>query len=122
MSAHTNCTHPATKSARAACRKLTASTITVPANIDNPAEYRRIATLIQADDMKVTPGLKIDRSCWKGYRHAVIRFTIETLGVQGDDTREGKIVYWGEKFMAYQSATGHNTRVPVERIRDARTV
>ena len=121
MSAHAKCTHPATKSARAACRRQSGA-IAVPAHIDNPDEYRRIAALLPTpDDMKCRSGLKIDRSCWKGYRHAVIVFTIETLGVQGDDTREGKIIAWGEKFMSYRSATGHTTRVPVERIRDART-
>lgn len=142
MSAHANCTHPATKSARAACRKLAASPIAVPANIDNPDEYRRIATLIAEDSAPKAAGFKwepgtnqgrfneedewvtlsgqpVTRENWKTYRDLVLELTITTHGVHGDHFIIGKVVAWGEKNFRYVSQTGASTTVAAERVRHA---
>lgn len=142
MSAHANCTHPATKSARAACRRASGvvKPAAVPADIDNPTEYLRIAALIETaptaagfkwepgtsqgkfgegDEWMTLSGQPVTRENWKTYRDLVIELTIATHGVQGDHFIIGKITAWGEKFFRYVSATGASTMVDVERVRHA---
>lgn len=148
MSVHANCTHPATKSARAACRrdsknfpgmKLATTTdpgsyafqdeleremartavYTGPAQVDNPEEYDRIAALIKGDETKTHV---VTRSTWKGYREITVEIDVKIWGAQPDSTVTGKIVAWGEKRLTYVSATGARNNLDTERVKAVRAL
>lgn len=139
MSAHANCTHPATKSARAACRKAAAAAVTTdagsydfqdaleaemrrtavytgPAKVDNPEEYARISTLI-ADSESETKTHVVTRSTWKGYRNFDMVISVKIWGAQPDTEFHGKIVAWGEKRFSYVSPTGARHTIDADRVK-----
>lgn len=138
MSAHANCTHPATKSARAACRRIARNFpgIQTEVEIIAPPEASAEDMALKATGFKWEPGTNqgrfneedewvtlsgqpVTRENWKTYRDLVLELTITTHGVQGDHFIIGKVVAWGEKFFRYVSQTGASTMVDVERVRHA---
>lgn len=147
MSAHANCTHAKTKSARAACRrdtknfpgtKLAAPAATLESRLErelaeydeNPGQMPKAAgfkwepgtnqgRFNEEDEWVTLSGQPVTRENWKTYRDLVLELTITTHGAQGDHFIIGKAVAWGEKFFRYVSQTGASTMVDVERVRHA---
>jgi hypothetical protein len=135
MSAHANCTHPATKSARAACRrdtknfpgtKLAAPTVdhgsyTFQDEMD--AEMRRTA-VYETEPVESAPALNhvITRSTWKGYRNFTVAIAVTVWGAQPDTEFQGKIVAWGEKRLSYVSATGTRNTIDTSRVKGVRAL
>lgn len=137
MSAHANCTHAKTKSARAACRRDTKN---FPGTkLAAPATVEAVATAAietpaagfkwepgtsqgvfgEGDEWMNMGGQPVTRENWKTHRDLVIEITITTHGVQGDHFIIGKITAWGEKNFRYVSQTGASTTVAAERVRHA---
>lgn len=145
MSAHAHCTHPATKAARARCRKDTknfpgtklaapsagsydfqdkldaemrrTAVYTGPGKIDNPEEYERISTLIETAESAPALGHVVTRSTWKGYRNFRVSIAVTVWGAQPDTEFQGKIVAWGEKRLSYVSATGTRNTIDASRVK-----
>ena len=147
MSAHKFCTHPATKSARAACRrdsknfpgtKLAAPDAGSYAFQDEmDAEMRR--TAVYVDDSHTSrlerelaeydenPGQMpkthvVTRSTWKGYRNFNVVISVTVWGAQPDTEFHGKIVAWGEKRFSYVSSTGARNTIDADRVKSVSAI
>lgn len=120
MSAHLNCTHPATKSARALCRKmarnfpgieskaLTAAQV-MPAEepieaveVDNKEEYRRLCALIE-ENRNAKKGQVVTRENWREFRDLDVEIIILNNSPEGQAEYVGRITAWGEKRFSYRS-------------------
>lgn len=131
MSAHAKCTHPATKSARAACRRdsknfpgMKLATTTDPGSYafqdEMDAEMRR--TAVYETEPIETKTHVVTRSTWKGYREITVEIDVKIWGAQPDSSVRGKIVAWGEKRLTYVSATGARNNLDTERVKAVRAL
>lgn len=131
MSAHANCTHPATKSARAACRRsarnfpgVTVKDVKVETPEPTSLAFKwepgtSQGVFGEGDEWTNLGGQPVTRENWKTYRDLVVEITITTHGVHGDHFIIGKVVAWGEKNFRYVSQTGTSNTVAAERVRHA---
>lgn len=125
MSAHKFCTHPATKSARAACRKAAGSTLNTARLVRETGteDDRFLARLesesIEREAAESAPALGhvVTRSTWKGYRNFRVAIHVTVWGAQPDTEFHGKIVAWGEKRLSYVSATGTRNTIDASRVK-----
>ncbi|QEQ93667.1 hypothetical protein SEA_ZUKO_89 [Streptomyces phage Zuko] len=126
MSAHSFCTHPATKSARAACRRAMkaatqpAAEITTrlerelaeydknpgqmpePVVLDDKAEYRRLCEEIEAArNAKKGQGVTVEN--WREFRDLDVEIIILNQSNAGQAEYVGRIVAWGPKRFSYRS-------------------
>lgn len=105
MSAHIDCPHPATKAARAACRRKNVKTAPV------------VADLPQGTD---TAGIKtqtVTRTTWRAYRYIDVEIHVTIWGAQPDTSYIGRIVAWGEKRLSYVSSTGARNTIDADRVK-----
>jgi len=133
MSVHANCTHPATKSARAACRRdsknfpgMKLATTTDPGSYAFQDEMEReMARTAVYETEPVESKIKthvVTRSTWKGYREITVEIDVKIWGAQPDSTVTGKIVAWGEKRLTYVSATGARNNLDTQRVKAVRAL
>jgi hypothetical protein len=123
MSAHTNCTHPATKSARATCRKLNAAQTPDAGSyaFQDEMEKEMARTAVYLPDAEPKTHV-VTRSTWKGYREITVEIDVTIWGAQPDSSVQGKIIAWGEKRLSYVSATGARNNLDVSRVKAVRAL
>lgn len=125
MSAHKFCTHPATKSARAACRRAAAKAETAPTFqdrlsrelaeydenpgqmpepvvLDDKAEYRRLCEEIEAA-RNAKKGQVVTRENWREFRDLDVEIIILNQSNAGQAEYVGRIVAWGPQRFSYRS-------------------
>ena len=123
MSAHQHCTHPATKSARAACRKAAAATVKTDSGsyaFQDEMEREMARTAVyETEPVESAPALGhvVTRSTWRGYRNFRVAIAVTVWGAQPDTEFHGKIVAWGEKRLSYVSAMGTRNTLDVSRVK-----
>jgi hypothetical protein len=135
MSAHQFCTHPKTKSARAACRrdsknfpgtKLAAPSAEIttrlerelaeydqnpgqmpePVVLDDKAEYRRMCEEIEAA-RNAKKGQVVTRENWREFRDLDVEIIILNQSNAGQAEYVGRIVAWGPQRFSYRSKFTH---------------
>lgn len=116
MSAHQFCTHPKTKSARAACRrdsknfpgtalaapKAAPVEAPEPVVLDDAAEYRRLCEEIE-NARNAKKGKAVTRETWRDFRDLDVEIIVLNQSNAGQAEYVGRIVAWGPKRFSYAS-------------------
>jgi hypothetical protein len=99
MPAHQNCTHPATKAARAKCRREN-KPATTPRIVTDADEVKSLQDEVEAAKADLI-GKRVTPQNWRDFRGMKVEIELGVWGSQPNHRVIGEIKAWGTQYMSY---------------------